>query len=388
MLGGAALLVCVTLGFIWLGPERGGALRVFTARTILTLDASAPRATAVAVAAGRIVSVGSLASVERELAEREFVLDERFASKVLVPGFIDPHVHPALAATILPLEIVSAVEWDTPQGRTRSVRGHEAFVARLRELDGERSGDDWLMVWGYHRPYHGELSRALLDGISTRRPIFVWQRSVHEGFFNSRALEVLELSQGDFDAHPQADWVEGHIWEAGMLDLGQPILRQLAAPRSYWRGLGMMGEVYHRGGLTTVGEQGFPQISAWGELVMLNASMWWRDVPFRFVLVPNAMYLMREHSSAAKAERAASRMLARSTERVRFVKHVKYYADGAIFSQLMRMAEPYLDGHHGEWMMSPDAQAEVLDTFWRAGWGVHVHVNGDAGGLAPAQDRR
>jgi hypothetical protein len=107
--------------------------------------------------------------------------------------------------------------------------------------------------------------------------------------------------------------------------------------------------------------------------------MWWRDAPFRFVLVPNAMYLMREHSSAAKAERAASRMLARSTERVRFVKHVKYYADGAIFSQLMRMAEPYLDGHHGEWMMSPDAQAEVLDTFWRAGWGVHVHVNGDAG---------
>jgi predicted amidohydrolase YtcJ len=61
------------------------------------------------------------------------------------------------------------------------------------------------------------------------------------------------------------------------------------------------------------------------------------------------------------------------------VKHVKYYADGAIYSQLMQMSEPYLDGHHGEWMMTPDEQAEVLDAFWEKGWDLHIHVNGDAG---------
>ncbi|RMF21003.1 MAG: hypothetical protein D6760_10380 [Deltaproteobacteria bacterium] len=30
-------------------------------------------------------------------------------------------------------------------------------------------------------------------------------------------------------------------------------------------------------------------------------------------------------------------------------------------------------------MMKPEEQAAVLDVFWRKGWNVHVHVNGDAG---------
>ena len=94
-------------------------------------------------------------------------------SHVLVPGFIDPHIHPTLAATILPIEIVSAMEWTTPRGRTRAVRGREAFLARLHALDAdlEAAGepDAWLSVWGYHAPYHGELSRRDLDAVSRRR---------------------------------------------------------------------------------------------------------------------------------------------------------------------------------------------------------------------------
>jgi hypothetical protein len=43
------------------------------------------------------------------------------------------------------------------------------------------------------------------------------------------------------------------------------------------------------------------------------------------------------------------------------------------------MSEPYLDGHHGAWMMRPEEQAAVLETFWEKGWNIHIHVNGDAG---------
>jgi hypothetical protein len=327
-------------------------------------------------------------------------VDERFAEAVVLPGFVDPHVHPLLAASILPLDIVSAVEWETPRGRSRAVRGREAFLARLRELDGDRPANDWLIVWGYHRPYHGHLSRADLDAVSADRPIAVWQRSVHEMFLNSRALEALGLTADDFADHDQADWGDGHIWEAAMFTLGRPMTRKLVSPSSYRAGLAMMTEVLHRGGLTTVGEQGFPQVSRWAELAMLHLEMRKRDTPYRFVLVPNAMYLMREHGEADAAERAAAGMLAWSTERVRVVKHVKLYADGAIYSQLMQMSEPYLDGHHGEWMMTPEAQASALETFWDRGWNVHVHVNGDAGldvvldqvaerrRVAPAPDRR
>jgi hypothetical protein len=366
------------------GPSDDPPPTIYVAKRIVTMDEARPEANAVAVRDGRISGVGSLDELRADLPGSPWVVSRRFADKVLLPGFIDPHIHPALAATILPMNIVSAMEWQTPLGRTRAVRGREAFLSRLRELDREMSergeaDDAWLLVWGYHEPYHGELSRKDLDAISSSRPIMVWQRSVHEMYFSSRGLEQLELGADEFAAVPQSDWESGHVWEAGLFSLAQPMMRIIASPMSYRRGLSMMSEVIHRGGLTTVGEQGFPQMSALGEWLMLQLEMWGDDTPYRFALVPNAMFFMNEEGDAEAAERAAAGWLGWSTERVPLVKHAKYYADGAIYSQLMQMSEPYLDGHHGEWMMPPQRQGEVLDTFWRRGWSIHVHVNGDAG---------
>ncbi|MEE3328025.1 MAG: amidohydrolase [Myxococcota bacterium] len=376
----AVWVVLATL-LAWVGcgleasPER-----IVVARKIITMNPAQPVATAMGIdESGLISAVGSLEEVKARLNGDEIEIDRSLQDKVILPGFVDPHVHPTLAATILNLDIVSAMEWTTPRGKTKSVRGHEAFLARLRELDREREQGEWLSVWGYHAPYHGKLTRADLDQISTTRPIFVWQRSVHEMYFNSRALEELGMKEEDFELHPEADWEEGHLWERGTLALGAPMLAELTQPTKYLEGLSMMTEVYHRGGLTMLGEQGFPQVNKLAEKWSLRFEMWRSDAPYRFALVPNAMFLYRQEGSAEAAEAAATRMLEESSDGVQFVKHAKYFADGAIFSQLMQMKEPYLDGHHGEWMMTPEEQADVLETFWRKGWNLHVHVNGDAG---------
>ncbi len=376
----AAVLALVAVLWMGSGPASDdGVVRLYPAQRIITMDPERPFAEAVAVGAGRILAVGTRGEVEDALGDRVFTVDERFAEKVVLPGFIEPHLHPSLGAIILPLHIVSAMEWLTPRGRTRAVRGQEAFIARLRELDADEAPGEWLLVWGYHRPYHGELSRADLDRISKSRPIMVWQRSVHEMYFNTAALEALGLEEADFAAHSQADWETGHIWEAALFALGEDMMRILASPTRYRDGLAMLSEIIHRGGLTTVAEQGFPQAQPLAELLMLHLEMRGDDTPYRYALVPNAMFLLRKHGDATEAERAAAGLLRWSTDRVRVLRHVKYYADGAIFSQLMQMREPYLDGHHGEWMMTPEQQAAVLEAFWPRGWDVHIHVNGDAG---------
>jgi len=164
------------IGFVGCGEEP---IRILEARAIYTMELGTEPAEAVAIQAGRILAVGSKAEVAAIVGSRSHVIETEFADKILLPGFIDPHLQPTLAATILPMEIVSAMEWITPRGRTQAVRGRDAFHARLRELDRARSDpDEWLTVWGYHAPHHGTLTKRDLDGISTRRPIMIWQRSV------------------------------------------------------------------------------------------------------------------------------------------------------------------------------------------------------------------
>ena len=60
-------------------------------------------------------------------------------------------------------------------------------------------------------------------------------------------------------------------------------------------------------------------------------------------------------------------------------KQAKLFADGAIYSQLMQVRDPYLDNHHGEWMMDLDLFERAFRVYWDAGYQIHIHVNGDAG---------
>ena len=352
-------------------------ITVFTARSVISMNPQAPTAEAIAIRGDTIVAIGNLADLREELRGQTVRVDERFDDKVIMPGFIDPHIHPSIAATILPMEIVAAMAWPTASGLSKPLRDPESFIGRLKQLDQTLAPGDWLIAWGYHQPYHGPLTRDSLDQVSTERPIMIWQRSVHEMFFNSKALETLGLTEENFTLEPQSSWKDGHIWESGMFTLGQPMMKIIAAPSRYLSGLSLMSDLIHRAGVTTVGEQGFPQISTLLEYWSLR----WELIgkPYRFVLAPNAMFLSNQNESLETVLGAAEDLLHKSSDRIRVVKHIKYYADGAIYSQLMQMTEPYLDGHHGEWMIPPQKQLALLQTFWRAGWDIHIHVNGDAG---------
>jgi hypothetical protein len=99
-------------------PARGAdEVVVYPARKILSMEPARPEATAVAVEGERIAALGTLDEVKAAVAGRAFRVDERFAERVLVPGFIDNHLHPALAAVLLPGEFIAPEEWRLP-GRT------------------------------------------------------------------------------------------------------------------------------------------------------------------------------------------------------------------------------------------------------------------------------
>ena len=113
------------------------ALTVYTARAVRTLNPSLPVATAVAVRGDRIVEVGTLETLQPWLDAHPHRIDDTFRDRVLMPGFIDPHLHPTLAAVLLPCHFITAMEWKLPGRVAAPVKGHNAYLDRLKTIDTE-----------------------------------------------------------------------------------------------------------------------------------------------------------------------------------------------------------------------------------------------------------
>ena len=62
---------------------------------------------------------------------------------------------------------------------------------------------------------------------------------------------------------------------------------------------------------------------------------------------------------------------------IMFSDHVKVFADGAFFSQLMQMKDGYTDGHSGEWFTSPEDMEKTMTEYWAEGFQIHVREIGD-----------
>ena len=165
---------------------------VLLASQIITMDSGRPNARAVAVRGSRIVTVGSLEEVTSALRDEPFSIDRTHEHDVILPGLIDQHLHPFLGATTLTTEVIATEDWHLPSRTFPAANSESEYRARLAAADAAiEDPDEWLFSWGYHSLWHGPLDRSVLDSISATRPIGIWQRSCHEFYMNTAAIDAL-----------------------------------------------------------------------------------------------------------------------------------------------------------------------------------------------------
>lgn len=384
-------------------------LRIFVAKRVHTMDESLPLATAIGVIGSRIVAVGDMATMEPWKKGREVIVDLTLRDKVVLPGFIDNHLHPFLGALLTPMEIIAPEPWRMPGGVVLpAANSPEEYLRLLKaRLAAKPDKDDWFISFGYQPHEHGRLTRRELDVLCPDRPVILWQRSFHETYLNSAALAKLGLDESNAGSHPQVRLEDGHFFENGNGLVLQRLMPYLLRPAWYHKGLSITATLMQQGGITTAADMLFGGLNPDFELAALEACIEQPGLPLRIVNVCDARGFSNRAAPAAgprapgqvpdfKAGLAAiEETLARGSHRVLFLKAVKLFADGAMFSQLMQMGSPgYTDGHHGEWLMHPDVLAAGVQVFWEAGYQIHVHVNGDAGmdsvlaALSAAQARK
>ena len=347
---------------------------------IITMEGGEPNyVEAVVTRGGKIIYTGKKSVLTHQMSSEMESVD--LQGKTMLPGFIEPHVHPSIAALILSGDIIAPHDWHVPQGLKKGVEGHDAYIARLKQSIAVRGKKgEMLFVWGYHALWHGDLNRSILNAISPDIPLAVIHRSFHEVFLNDQAIDLLGIKRDDFDTNPQVEWDAGHFFEGGWMALVPKIAPVLIDPVRYKRGLADMTKLIRNSGITTIAEQGFPTSSFGMEYALLKAELD-KNPPYDVYNVLNGTQLARMKGSNERAEEFIKNAPANyNTQNIYMLpKQVKLFADGAIYSLAMQMKDGYSDGFEGQWMTPPAVLEQQMNFYWDRGYKIHIHANGDLG---------
>jgi predicted amidohydrolase YtcJ len=357
---------------------------VYTAKKIITMEPALPQATAVAVADGRIVSVGTLESLKPWLDASEFTVDRSLEGKVLMPGFIDPHVHPALPAVLTQFPFLAPDDWVLPTGEFPGATTPEAYETRLKTLVAAHEDPTVpFIAWGYHPLWHGEVYRAQLNEWFPDTPVMLWHRSFHELIGNDAAFNLLGITEADTAGNHENDWARGHFWENGLKAI-VPKMGFLFEPARFGTGMGNFLEMAHLGGVTTVLDMG---TGVFGnpaqEIALVRQVTEGSEAPLRIILTPIITDFLARGKTPTEAMEEIAQWRAGNSRRVMVENHFKLMMDGAIFSGLAQMGPPgYIDGHEGLWMAPLAVTTAWARAFWEAGYQLHAHTNGDKSAAA------
>jgi len=160
---------------------------------IYTVDAEDSVQQAIAIRAGRIVYVGSDEGLKPFVGEHTAVIE--LHGRMLMPGLVDGHMHP--------LEGGAALLKCNLNYEHLTLEGMQTRIQACLDQTQAREPDGWLEVVSWFQeamlPAGTTATRATLDALKTKRPIFVVSSFGHTGLANSRALELAGISAATQD---------------------------------------------------------------------------------------------------------------------------------------------------------------------------------------------
>ncbi|MEY4270406.1 MAG: hypothetical protein RLZZ58_1622 [Pseudomonadota bacterium] len=360
---------------------------VFEAARIITMEPSAPTARFVAVRGDVILGAAdTLADLSPWKPCSGWTVDRQFARDILMPGLVDPHVHPMQAAVMYNIPFIAPDDWVLPTGNFPGARAPADYRTKLRAMLAASDARPFI-TWGHHKLFHGSIDRAELDLIAPDRPVIIWQRSFHEVIMNSAALRHYGLDSAAVIAEEivrhksdpaHANLATGEFSETALpiaLDRMRP---DILSPEKIRAGFAALRQNMLTSGVTTTSDMGTGIFANFDtEAGLIHAAFETPDGAARVMLMPIATQMPAGLTPDTWIADIAARY---AGPHVRVDRRVKMLADGAFFAQNMMMGAPgYADGHEGKWIMPPEVVRAMATQFWDAGFDLHIHVNGDRG---------
>ena len=356
LLAPALLLLPLGCMTIQTPPPAAPSLAVVNAR-VWTGDPARPWADAVALAGDTIVAVGSSAEVRKLAREGTRVVDG--AGRMVVPGFIDAHVH--FMSGGFGLTSVQLRDARTPAEFVRRIKDHAARLPR----------GAWILEGNWdHQHWGGELPRRdWIDSVTGETPVFVQRLDGHMSLANSAAMRAAGITRDTKD-------VEGGeiVRDAG----GEPtgIFKDNAAglvaravpdplPEQEDAGLDAAMRYVAEQGVTSVHNMG-----SWGDLAVFERAHRAGRLRTRiYAAVPLATW-----------ERLRDTVRARGRgDDWLHIGGLKGFVDGSLGSHTAAMLEPFSDAPNdrGLFVTTPENLLAWTRGADAAGLHVIIHAIGD-----------
>ena len=349
---------------------------IYTARKIVTMNPRRPAATHVAVRDGHILGTGTLDDLAGWGAHD---LDERFADKVIMPGFVEGHCH-SWEGSAWEDTYLGFFDRTAPDGTLhRGLKSIDEVVERFRAAaTGIVDPDAAVMGWGFDPIFFGgrRMVAADLDRVSATRPVIVMHQSGHIVNVSSEVLRRAGITRDTDvqglvrDAHgePTGELQGPALRSIAYRTAGRDRFLDMARGDALWR----FAESARRAGVTTATDLAneLREETVASQIAVAAHE----DYPLR--IVPAFFANARPAEEGVEWVRS---LIPRSHDRLRYGL-VKLVLDGSIQGFTARMKWPgYYNGHeNGLWYIEPEEELpRIIGAYHRAGLQVHVHTNGD-----------
>lgn len=172
----------------------GNADTIFYGGDIVTMNKSQPAAEAVAIQDGKIIQVGSLAKLKAVQGKDTRLVN--LNGQTLMPGFVEPHVH--IFGTAFSEEL-----WQNMSNFEMPHDTLDSLVTKLTANSKNVKDGEWITAFGVDPsrtdPFMAELTADILDKVSTTKPIFVMNQSMHIAYVNHKAMEMAGITDSTPD---------------------------------------------------------------------------------------------------------------------------------------------------------------------------------------------
>lgn len=335
-----------------------------------------PYATAVAVQDGKILSVGDLEAMQPWLQRYAHTIDDRFSDAVILPGFIEAHMHPQITGLLWKKLYVGYFDRISPDGIfCKGLKTKQEVIAALKDAVAQKKqqGSKWLTAWGYQSEFYDNQGLTVddLDPISDECNMVIENASMHMYYVNSNVLNMLALTPESNipGVEVQSGKLTGQLAEIQAMTRLATLLPHIS--------LAHMQEItrdaarqVQRKGITTMADAAFGLLPYDYEAYQTQTSN--NDFPVRVVLFPE-INVVKAQGGVAYLEK----IHAQDNERLSYGP-VKFVLDGSIQGYTANLQWPYyLNGENGIQNMSLEDFKKELLPIHKAGFQVAVHVNGD-----------